>query len=272
MGALLRVFIVRHGETAANVDGMIQGQLDTELNEEGLRQAGLLAGRMEGVPIGVAFTSDLSRAKKTAQVVLEKHPGIALHECRELRERFMGTLQGTKLPAIARKAILQQDKTIETTAEFAERVIEWWKGSILPLAQKVLGDLSKEGTSGGEVPDEDSRVLNVLAASHGGTISTFFNAGIEQGLLHLGKGVWMTRCWNTSVSVIEVDCETLKGKVVMYGDISHLLSKPVVRTNVDEVEVDFSPDFGGEESKGKSVKVVWKAEADDSRPQSRNGS
>lgn len=64
MPVKLRVFIVRHGETAANKDGTIQGQLDTELNEEGLRQARLLAEKMKETPIHIAYSSDLIRAKK----------------------------------------------------------------------------------------------------------------------------------------------------------------------------------------------------------------
>ena len=68
MVALLKVYLIRHGETAANKDGVIQGQLNTPLNEEGIRQAGLLAERLKSVPFHLAFTSDLERAKKVSAI------------------------------------------------------------------------------------------------------------------------------------------------------------------------------------------------------------
>jgi 2,3-bisphosphoglycerate-dependent phosphoglycerate mutase len=73
MVILLRVYIVRHGETASNRDGTIQGQLDTALNEEGLRQAEMLARSLQNDPIHVAFTSDLQRAKKVRIIRLNAY-------------------------------------------------------------------------------------------------------------------------------------------------------------------------------------------------------
>ena len=44
----MRLFIVRHGETAWNREGRFQGQIDTPLNEKGLAQADLTAKRFAG--------------------------------------------------------------------------------------------------------------------------------------------------------------------------------------------------------------------------------
>lgn len=57
-----RVYIVRHGETQENRDGIIQGQLDTALNAVGLEQARMVGEKLRSVPFEIAFTSDLSRA------------------------------------------------------------------------------------------------------------------------------------------------------------------------------------------------------------------
>ena len=59
-----RVYIVRHGETDHNRQGIIQGQLDTALNAAGIEQARLAADALEAVPFGVAYSSDLQRARK----------------------------------------------------------------------------------------------------------------------------------------------------------------------------------------------------------------
>ena len=44
----MRFFVIRHGETAWNVEGRLQGQQDTALNEKGLAQAGMLGERLAG--------------------------------------------------------------------------------------------------------------------------------------------------------------------------------------------------------------------------------
>lgn len=58
----LRVYLVRHGETDANRQGIVQGQLDTQLNELGKNQAELVALRLRSVSFDIALASDLSRA------------------------------------------------------------------------------------------------------------------------------------------------------------------------------------------------------------------
>lgn len=60
----MRVYIVRHGETQENRDGIIQGQQDTELNANGMEQAQMVGEALKNAKIGVAFSSDLRRAVK----------------------------------------------------------------------------------------------------------------------------------------------------------------------------------------------------------------
>lgn len=61
---VVRVYIVRHGETQENRDGIIQGQRDTSLNANGEEQAWMVGEALKDAKIGVAFSSDLSRAVK----------------------------------------------------------------------------------------------------------------------------------------------------------------------------------------------------------------
>jgi probable phosphoglycerate mutase len=61
---VVRVYIVRHGETQENMDGVIQGQRDTALNANGEGQAWMVGEALKDAKIGVAFSSDLSRAVK----------------------------------------------------------------------------------------------------------------------------------------------------------------------------------------------------------------
>lgn len=59
---IARIYLVRHGETQENRDGIIQGQMDTILNEMGQEQVRMLGERFRQVKIDRAFSSDLKRA------------------------------------------------------------------------------------------------------------------------------------------------------------------------------------------------------------------
>ncbi len=67
------IILVRHGQTDYNVEGRLQGHLDSPLNETGLAQADKLAEYLKDVPIDVCFSSPLSRANTTAKKVAALH-------------------------------------------------------------------------------------------------------------------------------------------------------------------------------------------------------
>lgn len=65
-----RVYIVRHGLTAANVEGRSQTD-DSPLSDEGFRQAAQVAKRCQGLEADVIIASPLVRATQTAQAIHE---------------------------------------------------------------------------------------------------------------------------------------------------------------------------------------------------------
>ena len=88
-----RLMVVRHGETAWNVDTRIQGHLDIPLNDTGLWQAAQVAQALVGEPIAAIYSSDLQRAHATAQAVA-RTTGAPLKTEPGLRERSFGEFQG----------------------------------------------------------------------------------------------------------------------------------------------------------------------------------
>ena len=66
----MKLYIIRHGETAWNVEGRLQGQSDTELNENGVRLAKVTAEGLKNIPFDLGISSPLRRAKHTAELVL----------------------------------------------------------------------------------------------------------------------------------------------------------------------------------------------------------
>ena len=88
-----KILLIRHGETAWNAERRLQGYLDIPLNDEGERQARLLAEALESESIDVVVSSDLHRARQTAQAVATLR-GMPLHVDPALRERCYGGFEG----------------------------------------------------------------------------------------------------------------------------------------------------------------------------------
>jgi broad specificity phosphatase PhoE len=69
----MRLFLVRHGETAWNKDEVFRGQIDVELNEHGWEQARRTADALRHLELAAVYSSPLSRAYDTARLIAEPH-------------------------------------------------------------------------------------------------------------------------------------------------------------------------------------------------------
>ena len=98
----MRITTIRHGETDWNLERKPQGSCDIELNATGLAQAERLAVRLADEPCDIIFTSDLMRAKKTAEIINTRH-SVELVATSKLRESSFGEFEGKSLndPVIA---------------------------------------------------------------------------------------------------------------------------------------------------------------------------
>jgi len=67
----MNILLVRHGETAWNREGRYQGRTDIPLSPDGEAQVRALGARLAHVPITLAIASPLSRARATAQAILD---------------------------------------------------------------------------------------------------------------------------------------------------------------------------------------------------------
>jgi len=63
------LYLARHGETLWNVEGRLQGHLDSPLTEVGKRQAGWLRRSLESIPFDAIYTSPSGRAYHTAEIL-----------------------------------------------------------------------------------------------------------------------------------------------------------------------------------------------------------
>lgn len=86
-----KIIIVRHGQTAHNKNKILQGHLDTPLDDTGLKQAYEAQKLLKNMKIDAVYSSDLIRAKQTASTAVK---GKNIHTTPLLRERYFGKLQG----------------------------------------------------------------------------------------------------------------------------------------------------------------------------------
>jgi probable phosphoglycerate mutase len=96
-----RIILVRHGETEWNSLGLYQGQLDSPLTRQGLRQARALARRLRRYSTDSLYSSDLERARATAAPIAQA-TGLEVNTDPRLRERHLGVFQGLD------KAVVQE--------------------------------------------------------------------------------------------------------------------------------------------------------------------
>ncbi|MBU2616614.1 MAG: histidine phosphatase family protein [Nanoarchaeota archaeon] len=92
----MKVYLIRHGESEGNKLGINQGQKnDFSLTEKGREQARKIGERLEKEKICAVYSSDLERAKETAEIIGKFHGFIPLLDER-LRERNFGDLGNKK--------------------------------------------------------------------------------------------------------------------------------------------------------------------------------
>ncbi len=188
----MRLYLVRHGQTSWNIEGRAQGHSDIELDEVGLRQARLLKN---AVPEGLhAFSSDLARAKVTAQSVTKR-----ITTDPRLRERGFGSYEGRPFNEIHRIATASGKPFIEFVPPGGESFLDVWH-RVYPFAEEVRA-----------LKDDQ------IVVTHGGTCALL----LAQLLNARPDTARAFRFGNTAVTELE---RRPDGSFVMlrYNDTSHL--------------------------------------------------
>lgn len=149
------IFLARHGESDWNVAKRFQGHSDRPLTERGRQQAHALADLVAAQEIDAVYTSPLSRARETAEIVAAR-TGLEPVALLELREVDTGSWSGLS--------------RADVEARFPEGFTRWRSGgsgwedgeSYEEMAERVIGALR---TIAEDHPDG-----RVLIISHGGPI------------------------------------------------------------------------------------------------------
>ncbi|KAG8869167.1 hypothetical protein FRB97_000150 [Tulasnella sp. 331] len=231
------VWIVRHGETYENAAGIIQGQRDTILNDQGRAQSKAAADALAYVPFSVAYTSELKRASDTAQILLRKHHrNVTLYSDPLLKERFMGSWEGTRGVSLKDKDKAEKRPPWdgEPSPVFGARCLAWWDSSILPLAKASTNPNISRNSE-----------VHVLAVTHGAYIQTLLY-NLVAARSYRGKELLGPSFYNTSISAITVEPGGRSGEILYVANIQHLI-QPGLTDNPDVLE--------GEDKAGKEMEA-----------------
>lgn len=93
MNNLTTFYLVRHGETEWNIKGLMQGHMDSPLTKNGENQALSVAKELGSKKFDLAFSSDLLRARRTAEIIAKEHK-LEIVTTELLRERNFGEYEG----------------------------------------------------------------------------------------------------------------------------------------------------------------------------------
>ncbi|MDO4908808.1 MAG: histidine phosphatase family protein [Corynebacterium sp.] len=175
------LILLRHGETTFNFDGRMQGHLDTPLTDNGRAQARSAGEALVDAGITKIVTSDLSRARETAEIV-GSMIGVPVEVDERLRETHLGKWQGMRHSDI-------DEQYPGDRARWAYR--EDWapeggetRTEVIARSRPVIEDLMVN------YPDWEHNT--VLLVSHGGTIKGLAASLLKVHPLMSGLG---NACW-----------------------------------------------------------------------------
>jgi broad specificity phosphatase PhoE len=159
------LLLVRHGESTANAKGIWQGQMEFPLSERGRAQASLAGHGLSRQPFEGLYSSPLSRAFETAEIIRDR-TGFAgeVVPVEGLSERNGGILEGhtwaeqeRRNPQLARKflAIPEEERWALVGAETDEEVIARFEEALSSICALHPGG------------------ARIVVVSHGGVMRAF---------------------------------------------------------------------------------------------------
>ncbi|NOZ50193.1 MAG: histidine phosphatase family protein [Chloroflexi bacterium] len=197
------LYLIRHGETDANLHGIWNGATDSPLNERGVAQAQAVARRLqdEAHDLAAIYTSPLLRARQTTQSIVARLHLHPIHVWPELAEFNLGAWEGLSYETLQyEKKLWDRMKADpffappggESAAQFAMRLVT----AIRSIAQQHPAQ-------------------RVVVVSHGGAMATVLAMLVEQD----GQNWRAYQMANCSLSELAFQPEP---RLLRLNDTSHL--------------------------------------------------
>ena len=118
------LYLARHGETVDNVNKIMQGQTQGQLNENGISQARQLAEELKGKHFDAFVASDLKRSVDTCRIVAEPHHA-EVRTTPLLRERDWGSFTGRYIPDLKDEVWPDDIEPLDALKERSRKFLEF---------------------------------------------------------------------------------------------------------------------------------------------------
>ena len=177
---MIKLVLVRHGQSIWNLENKFTGWTDVELSEQGIKEA-KDAGKVlkeKGFKFDIAYTSVLKRANDTLDYILDElgEKDIPIKKSWRLNERHYGALQG-----------LNKDETREKYG--ADQVLLWRRSTDVKPPELTVddprypgNDIKYQDLTEQELPKTENLIDTI------NRVMVYWNSDIKQDLLN-GKRV-----------------------------------------------------------------------------------
>jgi len=199
------IFLIRHGQTEYNRMGLLQGRgIDAPLDSTGLEQSQAVARHLRSEVVDKIFTSSLSRAINTAQIIADE---LHLHieGCFEdLDEMHFGTAEGRDF--------------VEVNEELQQLYSLWQKGDVdtgFELGESPLQVLERA----------NSCMMNIIREHEGKSIIFVIHGRLIRIILSHWLGIGLQRMHeiqHTNTSVNKLIWNGSGFRAVQLNQIDHL--------------------------------------------------
>jgi len=177
----MKLYLIRHGESENNNSGCWTGWADVQLTEKGIEDAKRVRKYISDIEFDKIYSSDLIRAKKTAEIAI---PGCTYEETSLIREINVGELAGKKLIDCPR--IFGEEYSRNTAMH---NLKPYGGEDRVEFIARIMSFLDKVAESGYE---------NVAAFCHGGVLRR-----IRDVLLGITIPKSVMPCFNCAILVLE---------------------------------------------------------------------
>jgi alpha-ribazole phosphatase len=197
----MRLILIRHGETDYSLARRYCGFSDPPLNEEGIRQSRQLAARLTGMRIDRVYSSDLVRARQTAEIIFPKD---SIESTADWREMNFGLFEGLTHEQIMHRYPTLYRKWVDDPAE------------VKPPEGEGLRDLCKRVQEGISAVVSRHKDGTVAVVTHGGPIRIALCDALQFGLARFWQVQQALGAWNA------IDyAEGAPPAVIVMNDVSH---------------------------------------------------
>ena len=203
MSEATRILLVRHGQTAWNVATRIQGHTDIPLDEHGRWQAERLAEALAHEPLAAVYSSDLERARATAEPVARRAALPVQHDL-GLRERGFGAFEGVTFAEIEQRwpegAMRWRKRDEHFAPEGGETLRAFFERTVAAVQRLASAHAGQQ----------------ILLVAHGGVLDCIHRAA-------LGLSLQAPRSWQLGNAAINRLLHTGDGlRLVGWNDDAHL--------------------------------------------------